>query len=124
MKVLVDMNLGLGFVAELQALGIEARHWSQVGALDAPDSVIMEWARREGFVVLTSDLDFGALLHSTHGVGPSVIQFRGSDLRVRAILGHLINVLDTFSDSLKKGALITVAGKRVRIVELPEKRAN
>ncbi|MEY3535663.1 MAG: hypothetical protein RLZZ582_1239 [Verrucomicrobiota bacterium] len=37
MKVLVDMNLGLGFVAELQALGIEARDWSQVGALDAPE---------------------------------------------------------------------------------------
>ena len=124
MKVLVDMNLGLGFVAELQALGIEARHWSQVGALDAPDSVIMEWARREGFVVLTSDLDFGALLHSTNGVGPSVIQFRGSDLRVRAILGDLINVLDTFRDLLVRGALVTVAGKRVRIVELPVKRAN
>jgi len=124
MKVLVDMNLGLGFIAELQALGIEARHWSQVGALDAPDSVIMEWARREGFVVLTSDLDFGALLHSTHGMGPSVIQFRGSDLRVRAILGDLINVLDTFRDLLARGALVTVAGKRVRIVELPVKRAN
>ena len=124
MKILVDMNLGLGFVAELQALGIEARHWSQVGALDAPDSVIMEWARREGFVVLTSDLDFGALLHSTNGVGPSVIQFRGSDLRVRAILGDLINVLDTFRDLLVRGALVTVAGKRVRIVELPVKRAN
>jgi predicted nuclease of predicted toxin-antitoxin system len=124
MKVLVDMNLGLGFIAELQALGIEARHWSQVGALDAPDSVIMEWARREGFVVLTSDLDFGALLHSTNGVGPSVIQFRGSDLRVRAILGDLINVLDTFRDLLARGALVTVAGKRVRIVELPVKRAN
>ena len=53
-----------------------------------------------------------------------MIQFRGSDLRVRAILGDLINVLDTFSDSLKKGALITVAGKRVRIVKLPVKRAN
>ena len=124
MKILVDMNLGMGLVAELQALGIEARHWSQVGALDAPDSVIMEWARREGFVVLTSDLDFGALLHSTNGVGPSVIQFRGSDLRVRAILGDLINVLDTFRDSLVRGALVTVAGKRVRIVELPVKRAN
>lgn len=124
MKVLVDMNLGLGFVAELQTLGIEARHWSQVGALDAPDGFIMEWARREGFVVLTSDLDFGALLHSTNGVGPSVIQFRGSDLRVRAILGDLINVLDTFRDLLARGALVTVAGKRVRIVELPVKRAN
>ena len=124
MKVLVDMNLGLGFIAELQALGIEARHWSQVGALDAPDSVIMEWARREGLVVLTSDLDFGALLHSTNGMGPSVIQFRGSDLRVRAILGDLINVLDTFRDLLVRGALVTVAGKRVRIVELPVKRAN
>jgi predicted nuclease of predicted toxin-antitoxin system len=84
----------------------------------------MEWARREGFVVLTSDLDFGALLHSTHGMGPSVIQFRGSDLRVRAILGDLINVLDTFRDLLVRGALVTVAGKRVRIVELPVKRAN
>jgi len=124
MKLLVDMNLGLGFVAELQALGIEARHWSQVGALDAPDVVIMEWARREGFVVLTSDLDFGALLHATHGVGPSVIQFRGSDLRVRAILGRLIHVLDAFKDSLTRGALITVVGSRVRVVELPMKRAD
>jgi hypothetical protein len=53
-----------------------------------------------------------------------VIQFRGSDLRVHAILGDFIQVLDTFSDSLKKWALITVAGKRVRIVELPVKRAN
>ena len=67
MKILVDMNLGLGFVLEFQAVGIEARQWSQVGPIDAPDGVIMEWARREGFVVLNSDLDFGALLHSTHG---------------------------------------------------------
>lgn len=74
--------------------------------------------------MLTNDLDFGALLHATHGVGPSVSQFRGSDLRVRAILGRLIHVLDDFKDSLTRGALITVVGSRVRVVELPVKGAD
>ena len=45
MKILVAMNLGLGFVLELKALGIDARQWSQVGPFDAPDGVILERTR-------------------------------------------------------------------------------
>ena len=37
MKILVDMNLSPRWVAALQELGIEARHWSAVGVPNASD---------------------------------------------------------------------------------------
>ena len=43
------------------------------GRVDAPDSDIMAFAAAGEFVVLTHDLDFGAILAVTHGEKPSVI---------------------------------------------------
>ncbi len=62
MKLVVDVNLPPKWVVFLGARGIEAVHWSQVGDLRATDAAIMAWARDGGYVVLTSDLDFSALL--------------------------------------------------------------
>ena len=36
----------------------------------------MGFARVNGYVVLTHDLDFGAILAATHGNKPSVVQIR------------------------------------------------
>src|SRR6266508_1725015 len=74
MKVLVDMNLSPGWVNFLAEAGFEAVHWSDVGAGSAPDSELMQWAAERGFVVLTADLDFGAILATTQGRRPD--QFR------------------------------------------------
>lgn len=76
MKLLIDMNLSPEWVDVLRSNGYEAQHWSTVGDPRAPDYVIMEWARATGSIVLTHDLDFGALLAITSAVGPSVIQVR------------------------------------------------
>ena len=53
--------------------GIEAVDWSQVGDLRATDSTIMNWACDRGYVVLTSDLDFSAMLATSGTAGPSVL---------------------------------------------------
>jgi len=53
--------------------GIEAVDWSQVGDLRATDSTIMKWACDRGYVVLTSDLDFSAMLATSGTAGPSVL---------------------------------------------------
>jgi len=40
----------------------------------------MAWARANGHVVFTHDLDFGTTLALTHAAGPSVIQVRGQNV--------------------------------------------
>ena len=64
MKLLVDMNLSPRWIGVLAEAGIEAAHWSSLGAKNAPDSEIMAYANANDYVVLTNDLDFGAILKS------------------------------------------------------------
>ena len=58
MKLLVDMNLSPRWVNMLTQSGIEAAHWSALGAPNAPDSVIMAFASRNDYVVLTQGQTF------------------------------------------------------------------
>ncbi len=78
--LLVDMNLSVEWVAELAAHGWSAVHWSTVGDPRAEDSVIVAWARDNGYVVFTHDLDFGTTLALTHAAGPSVLQVRARNV--------------------------------------------
>jgi predicted nuclease of predicted toxin-antitoxin system len=80
MKVLVDMNLSPRWVDLLSGAGFEAAHWSTVGEPDAPDVEILALAAANGFVVLTNDLDFSAILAATRGHKPSVVQVRSDNL--------------------------------------------
>jgi predicted nuclease of predicted toxin-antitoxin system len=59
-KFLIDMNLPPRWVGVLGAEGIDAVHWSTVGAANAADAEIMCFARVKEFVVLTRDLDTGS----------------------------------------------------------------
>lgn len=50
-----------------------------IGAANAPDKAIVDYAKAQGLVVLTHDLDFGAILAATRAEGPSVVQIRTED---------------------------------------------
>lgn len=76
MRLLIDMNLTPLWVSYLAEAGHDAVHWSQVGAIDAPDEQLMAWAAGEGRTLLTQDLDFGLLLRRSGGSQPSVVQIR------------------------------------------------
>ena len=89
MKLLVDMSLTPEWVGVLRRAGWHANHWSEVGDPRAPDSAILGWARENGYVVFTHDLDFGTLLALTQGCGPSVVQARAQDV-MPAHLGSLV----------------------------------
>ena len=67
MRLLVDMNLSPRWVGVLNEGGIEATHWSTLGAHNATDLEIMAYAAKHDYVVLTHDLDFGAILAATQG---------------------------------------------------------
>jgi predicted nuclease of predicted toxin-antitoxin system len=75
-KILIDMNLTPAWALFLRDAGFECVHWSDVGDARAPDSELLEWARLNGHVLFTHDMDFGALLAATRAKGPSVLQAR------------------------------------------------
>jgi predicted nuclease of predicted toxin-antitoxin system len=120
-KLVVDMNLPPAWVPVLEAAGHTAVHWSAVGDPRATDTVVMGWARANGCVVFTHDLDFGALLAITAQVGPSVIQMRTNDVTPDAQAGNLLAALQRFAGPLADGALISLDEARARVRVLPIK---
>jgi predicted nuclease of predicted toxin-antitoxin system len=119
MKLLVDMNLSPRWLGVLAAAGIEATHWSTIGAANAIDPVIMAYARANDFVVLTHDLDFGAILAATHGEKPSVVQIRAENVSPEAIGRQVIGAVRQMASELEEGALLIVDPGRVRLRILP-----
>jgi predicted nuclease of predicted toxin-antitoxin system len=124
MKLLVDMNLSPRWVNRLVDAGFEATHWSALGAFDAPDTEIMAFARDGDYVVLTHDLDFGAILAVTHGDKPSVAQIRADDVSPDTIGCLVVNALRQMVTELKEGALLTIDSGRTRLRVLPLRRSD
>lgn len=122
MKLLVDMNLSPRWVDVLAGAGIEAAHWSTLGAANAPDPLIMAYARTHDFVVLTHDLDFGAILAATQGEKPSVVQIRAEDVSPDVIGRQVLDAVRQMAAELEEGALLTVDPNRTRLRVLPLQR--
>jgi predicted nuclease of predicted toxin-antitoxin system len=121
MKLLVDMNLSPRWCACLHAGGFEAMHWSELGVACAADVDIMAYARASTFVVLTNDLDFGAILAATGGTSPSVVQIRARDISPDAIGTQVLFALKQCEVDLSAGALLTIEADRSRLRLLPLK---
>lgn len=119
MKVLIDMNLSPRWVSHLEGEGIEASHWSALGAANATDSQIMAFARAHDWIVLTHDLDFGAILAATRGISPSVVQIRAEDVSPIAIGAKVVAALKQMKSELAVGALLTIDAARARMSVLP-----
>jgi predicted nuclease of predicted toxin-antitoxin system len=77
-----------------------------VGDPRAEDSIIMEWARANGYVVFTHDLDFAAMLALTNAEAPSVIQARTQDVTPAHLETAVVAVLRDCEAALEAGALI------------------
>jgi len=81
----------------------------------------MAWARMNGYVVFTHDLDFGMLLATTCAQGLSVIQVRTQDVMPQNLWSRLVQILRQYESALESGALITVDEVRARVHILPFK---
>ncbi len=119
MKLLIDMNLSPEWVEALAAEGVDAIHWSKIGANTAPDKELMAWAKSSGHIVLTHDLDFGAILAATGADAPSVVQLRFQDLAPEHARQIVVNILNDYRRELEQGALISVDEDRARVRILP-----
>jgi predicted nuclease of predicted toxin-antitoxin system len=119
MKVLIDMNLSPRWLALLTGAGLEAVHWSALGAGNAPDLEIMSYAKTNDYIVLTHDLDFAAILAATQGEKPSVVQIRSEQLNPEVIGKQVLLAPRQMATELAEGALVTVDPERTRVRVLP-----
>ncbi len=79
----------------------------------------MAWALAGGYVVVTHDLDYGAMLAQTHATGPSVLQVRGQNVLPEDIGPVVIAALRQYDAALAAGALVVVEVKKSRARVLP-----
>jgi predicted nuclease of predicted toxin-antitoxin system len=81
----------------------------------------MAEARRADRIVLTHDLDFGAILAATQGTKPSVVQIRADDTSPETIGPSVLAGLRQLAGELEAGALVTIepGQSRVRLLPLP-----
>jgi predicted nuclease of predicted toxin-antitoxin system len=119
MKLLLDACMPLDWLDFLNEHKQECVAWLRIGAPNAPDTDIMQYANENNFVVLTHDLDFGTLLAISNAAQPSVIQFRAPDIRPAALGPLLLQALTAHENIIREGALITVEAGRVRSRILP-----
>jgi len=119
MKIVIDMNLSPQWVDFLKEEGHDCVHWSEIGSPNAADREILLWARSNGHVLFTHDLDFGAILAATQAGSPSVIQLRAQDVSPSHIGELVASSLQQFIETLERGALVSIDEKRARARILP-----
>ena len=122
MKILIDMNLSPAWVKVLEKAGHTASHWSTIGSLNAPDREVLLWAKANGHLLFTHDLDFGVILAATEAEGPSVIQIRAQDISPDHANNLVLNIINQFAESLLQGALISLDEEKSRVRLLPLRR--
>jgi predicted nuclease of predicted toxin-antitoxin system len=107
-KLLLDENLSRRLVRRLVDLFPESAHVSSLGLLQAADVAVWEYAKRNGFAIVTADADFYELA-TTQGPPPKVIWLRSCDYPTAAteevIRSQAIRIVE-FLQEIERAVLI------------------
>lgn len=119
MRFLADMGISQSTIHWLREKGYNAVHLREEKLHTISDMDIIRKAREENRIILTCDLDFGALMAASEGISPSVIIFRLENEKPDNINRRLKDVLEQSHNELEKGAIISVEEIRHRVRLLP-----
>lgn len=115
-KILVDENLSPLVAVYLRKAGYNARAARELGLRGKSDSVVLGFAQRGGYAVLTGDIEFGRFFYEREG-SVSIVVIRSQFQRTAAVL----KIIDTLArrkvlQSLPPtGFLVLVNNRKVRI---------
>lgn len=102
MKLLLDENLSFRMVRSLADLFPQSAHVKDVGLAKADDQVIWEFAKANGFAILSKDDDFHQRSF-LHGHPPKVVWLRlrncSVDDAIAAVRKHHQAILDFDADA-------------------------
>jgi predicted nuclease of predicted toxin-antitoxin system len=119
-KILADMPISPKTVECIRRLGIECRHLTEFRMEKASDEEIIEFAKENGYTILTEDLDFGTILFYTQEIEPCVIILRVGNLNTTEINKLIEKTLGQIL--AEENSIIIVERTRIRIKKLPIER--
>ncbi len=97
MKLLFDQNISQRILKVLPDIYSGSTHVKMEGLINSPDRYIWEFAKKNGFIIVTQDSDFNEL-NSLLGFPPKIIWIRTGNLKTQVIIDMLI---DNYVDILK-----------------------
>lgn len=119
MKFLIDMPVSPSLSEWLYAQGHKASHVSQIGMASASDVEVIEFARQEGSIIITADLDFPRLIALAGHSSPALILFRGGNYKEEEMKKLVERVLQVISPQDIKKSIVIVDKIRIRKITLP-----
>jgi predicted nuclease of predicted toxin-antitoxin system len=118
--ILADMPISPKTVEHIRRLGIECRHLTEFRMEKASDEEIVNFAKENGYTVLTEDLDFGTILSYTQEIEPCVIILRVGNLNTTGLNKLIEKALRQIM--AQENAIIIIERTRIRIKKLPIQR--
>jgi predicted nuclease of predicted toxin-antitoxin system len=119
MKFLLDVGISPRLGKLLMTNGHTYRYIPEHYSKKSSDETIMEIAIENEEVIITHDLDFGALLAFSKNARPSTILFRIHHIVPELFYNLIVNNWKTIEEPLKKGALVIIENNNIRIRRLP-----
>ena len=119
MKALLDMPVSPALAKVLEEFGHRGVHAYQIGKDRAPDTELLELARREGRILITADLDFPRLLALSLADGPGLILFRGGSYTEEQMCFLLRRVLRSVAPEVLERSVCVVDSRQIRVNRLP-----
>jgi predicted nuclease of predicted toxin-antitoxin system len=119
MKFLLDVGISPRLGMLLTQQGHSYRHLPNHYSPKTDDSDILEIAIENQEVIITHDLDFGALLAFSGDSLPSTILFRIHDIIPQLFYTLIVDNWLTIEQPLNEGALVIIETHSVRIRKLP-----
>lgn len=112
LRLLLDQGLPRETADELRNEGTECFHIGELGMFAASDTEILLLAREQGFIVVTLDADFHAILAVSGAVDPSVVRIRLQGLKGAAVAHVIRDVIRRYAVQLAQGCMITVKQRK------------
>jgi predicted nuclease of predicted toxin-antitoxin system len=115
MRFLIDNSLSWRLAKWLGETGHDAIHVRDIGLGDAPDQVIYSRASSETRILVTQDVDFGALLALDANPTTSVVLYRLNDGRLDIQTRRFADLLSHFAAELIPGTIVVLTDATTRI---------
>ncbi len=118
-RLLLDQGLPRSTAGLLTQAGWDAIHVADIGMSRAGDMDILQHALAEARVCITLDADFHSLIAISGASHPSVMRIRKEGLDAVALAALLEGIWPGVENALRRGAMVTVTDRSVRVRRLP-----
>ena len=115
MKLLADENISSRTVAFLRDLGFDTVHVREIGLRGKPDQEVMDYAVKEGRLLLTIDSDFADIRKYSPGTHGGIIRMRLKVYSSNAVNACLELLLKALVEKDVKGNLVITDGEKYRV---------